>query len=97
MIKRQLTEFVKKEMLIMFRDKQTILLLFLMPLALIFFMTLALQGVYADKIYERQIPLVIENESKLPKANLLEEKIQSHKLIKRINLPPGMDKDRIFE
>ena len=97
MIKRQLTEFVKKEMLIMFRDKQTILLLFLMPLALIFFMTLALKEVYADKIYERQIPLVIENESKSTKANLLEKKIQSHKLIKRIDLPPGMDKDRIFE
>jgi ABC-2 type transport system permease protein len=97
MIKRQLTEFVKKEMLIMFRDKQTILLLFLMPLALIFFMTLALKGVYAEKIYERQIPLVIENESKSSKANMLEEKIMSHKLIKRVNLPQGMDRDRIFE
>ncbi|MFA5321678.1 MAG: ABC transporter permease [Smithella sp.] len=97
MIIRQLTEFVKKEMLIMLRDKQTILLLFLMPLALIFFMTLALKGVYTDKILERQISLVIENESKLPKANLLENKIQSHKLIKRVALPHGMDKDRIFE
>jgi ABC-2 type transport system permease protein len=97
MIKRQLTKFVEKEMLIMLRDKQTILLLFLMPLALIFFMTMALKGVYTDKILERQIPLVIENESKLPKANLLEQKIQSHKLIQRINLPRGMDRDRIFE
>jgi len=35
-IKRQLKEIVKKEMLIMLRDKQTILLLFFMPLALIF-------------------------------------------------------------
>ena len=97
MIKRQLKEIVKKEMLIMLRDKQTILLLFLMPLALIFFMTLAFKGLYADKIYEKQIPMVIENECNSPKANLLEQKIQSHKIIKRVELPPGMDKDRIFE
>jgi len=97
MIKRQLTEFVKKEMLIMLRDKQTILLLFLMPVALIFFMTLALKAVYTDKITERQIQLIIENDSKLPKANLLEEKIQSNKLIQRVDRPPDMDDDRIFE
>jgi ABC-2 type transport system permease protein len=97
MIKRQLTEFVKKEFLIMFRDKQTILLLFIMPVALIVFMTLALKGVYTDRINERQIHLAIENESNSPKANLLEEKIKSHKLIQRIDLPQGMDRDRIFE
>ncbi|MGB5217244.1 MAG: ABC transporter permease [Smithella sp.] len=97
MIRRQLKEIVRKETLIMLRDKQTILLLFLMPLALIFFMTLAFKGVYADKIYEKQIPLVIENECKSPKANLLEQKIQSNKMIKRVDLPPDMDKDRIFE
>jgi len=97
LIKRQLKEIVKKEMLIMLRDKQTILLLFFMPLALIFFMTLAYKGVYADKIYEKQIPTVIENESQSPKANLLEQKIQSNKLIKRVDLPPGFDKDRVFE
>jgi len=97
LIKRQLSEIVKKEMHIMLRDKQTILLLFLMPLALIFFMTLAFKGVYADKIYEKQIPTMIENESKTPKANLLEQKITSNKLIKRVELPPGVDKDRIFE
>ena len=97
MIKRQLFEIVKKEMLIMLRDKQTILLLFLMPLALIFFMTLAYKGVYADKIYEKQIPTMIENAGKTPKANLLEQKIASNKLIKRVELPSGTDKDRIFE
>jgi ABC-2 type transport system permease protein len=94
---RKLKELIKKEMLILLRDKQTILLLFLMPVALIFFITLALKGVYTDKIYERKIPLVIENESKLPKANLLEEKIQSNKLIERVKRPQGMDNDRIFE
>ena len=97
MIKKQLKEIVKKETLILLRDKQTLLLLFFMPLALIFFMTLAFKGVYADKIYEKQIPLVIENECNSPKANLLEQKIQSNKMIKRVELPPDMDKDRIFE
>ena len=97
MIKRQLKEIVKKEMLIMLRDKQTILILFFMPLALIFFMTLAYKGVYADKIYEKKITTVIENECKSPKANMLEKKIQSNKMIKRIELPPGFDKDRVFE
>lgn len=98
MILRQLKELVKKEILILLRDRQTILLLFLMPVALIFFMSLALKGVYTDKIITgRQIQLVIENESKLPKANLLEEKIKSNKLIQRVDRPHGMDNDRIFE
>lgn len=93
---RQLKELIRKEILILLRDRQTILLLFLMPVALILFMTLALKGVYTDKIYERQIQLVIENESKLPKANLLEQKIESHKLISRVDRPKDMDDDRIF-
>jgi ABC-2 type transport system permease protein len=97
MIKRQLKEIVKKETLIMLRDKQTILLLFFIPLALIFFMTLGFKGLYADKIYEKKITTVIENECKSPKANLLEQKIQSNKMIKQVELPPGFDKDRIFE
>jgi ABC-2 type transport system permease protein len=96
LILRQLKELIKKEMLILLRDRQTILLLFLMPVALIFFMTLALKGVYTDRINEAQVQMVIENESKLPKANLLEKKIQSNKLIKRVNRPHGMDNDRIF-
>ena len=95
--KRQLKELIKKEILIRVRDKQTILLLFLMPIILIFFMTLALKGVYIDKISERQIRVVVENPSRLPKANLLEEKISSHKLIARVHQPPGVDAEQIFE
>lgn len=95
--KRQLKELIKKEILIRVRDKQTILLLFLMPIILIFFMTLALKGVYIDKISERQIRVVVENPSRLPKANLLEEKISSHKLIARVHQPPGADAEQIFE
>lgn len=97
MTRKQFTASVKKEMLIMLRDRQTILLLFVMPLALIFLMTLALKEVYTDKILERQIPVVIENQSKMPKANLLEKKIESHRLIQRIALPPGFHQDRVFE
>lgn len=97
MVKRQFKESVKKEMLIMLRDKQTILLLFVMPLALIFLMTLALKEVYTDKILERRIPVVIDNQSQMPKANLLEQKIESHRLIERIALPPDIDSDRVFE
>lgn len=97
MIKRQLLEFVRKEMLVMLRDKQTVLLLFVMPLALIFLMTLALKEVYTDKILERRIPVIIENQSKQAKANLLEKKIESHRLIQKIDLPPDFDKERVFE
>ena len=94
---RQLKELIRKELLILLRDKQTILLLFLMPVALIFFLSMATKGVHADKITGRQIQLVLENESSLPKASLLEEKIKSNKLIDRVERPPGMDNDRIFE
>jgi ABC-2 type transport system permease protein len=98
LILRQLKKLVQKEMLILLRDKQTIVLLFLMPVALIFFMSLALKGVYTDKVVTgRQIQLVCENESRHAKANLLEKKIQSNKLIQRVDRPPGMDNDRIFE
>ncbi|HDQ03971.1 MAG TPA: ABC transporter permease [Deltaproteobacteria bacterium] len=97
MFLRKLKELFKKEVLILLRDWQTIMLLFFMPVALIFFMTLALQGVYTERLYERQIPLVIENESNLPRANMLEEKIQDDKLFRRVELPEDMDRDRIFE
>jgi ABC-2 type transport system permease protein len=97
MSERQLKELVKKEIWILLRDKQTILLLFVMPVALIFFMTLALKGVYTDKISNRQIQMVVENESKSAKANLLEEKIRSHKLIEPVIRPRGADNERIFE
>ena len=93
---KQLKELIKKEMLILLRDKQTILLLFLMPVALIFFLSLAMEGVWADKLTGRKIQLVIENESNSPKANLLEEKIKSNKLIEEVNRPTGMDDDKIF-
>ena len=96
LILRQLKELIKKEMLILLRDKQTILLLFLMPVALIFFLSLAMEGVWTDKLTGRKIQMVIENESNSPKANLLEEKIKSNKLIQHVDRPQGMDNDRIF-
>ena len=96
MILRQLKELIKKEILILLRDRQTILLLFLMPVALIFFLSLAMEGVWVDKLTGRKIQLVIENESNSPKANLLAEKIKSHKLIQQVARPRGMDNDQIF-
>ena len=96
LIFRQLKELIKKEMLILLRDKQTVLLLFLMPVALIFFLSLAMEGVWADKLTGRKIQLVIQNESKTPKANLLEEKIRSNKLIEEVTRPAGMDDDKLF-
>ncbi len=97
MIFRQLKELIRKEILILLRDRQTIPVLFIMPVALIFFLSLALQGVYADKVTGRQILLVLENESMAPKAALLEEKIISSKLIQRVARPEGYDNDRLFE
>ncbi len=83
-------------MLILLRDRQTILLLFLMPVALIFFMSLAMEGVWTDKLTGRKIQMVVENESHSPKANLLEEKIKSNKLIQHVDRPQGMDNDQII-
>ncbi len=97
LILRQLKELIKKEMLILLRDRQTILLLFLMPAALIFFLSLAVGGIFTSVVTGRSIPVIIENKSKLAKANLLEEKIASDKLVQRIDWPQGMDIDRIFE
>ncbi len=96
LILRQLRELIKKEMLILLRDKQTILLLFIMPVALILFLSLAMEGVWADKLTGRKIQMVIENESNSPKANLLEEKIKSNKLIQYIDRPRDMADDQIF-
>lgn len=92
----QLKELIKKEMLILLRDKQTVLLLFLMPVALIFFLSLAMEGVWADKLTGRKIQLVIQNESESPKANLLAEKIRTNKLIEEVQRPAGMNDDKIF-
>ena len=96
LILRRLKELIKKEMLILLRDKQTVLLLFLMPVALIFFLSLAMEGVWADKLTGRKIQLVIQNESESPKANLLAEKIRSNKLIEEVKRPAGMNDDKIF-
>ena len=96
LILRQLKELIKKEMLILLRDRQTILLLFLMPVALILFLSLAMEGVWTDRLTGRKIQLVVENESKLPKANLLEGKIKSNKMIQHVERPQGMDNDQIF-
>ena len=96
MILRQLKELIKKEMMLLLRDRQTILLLFLMPVALILFLSLAMESVWTDKLTGRKIQLVVENESNSPKANLLEEKIKSNKLISHVDRPRGMADDQIF-
>jgi ABC-2 type transport system permease protein len=97
LIFRQLKELIRKELLILLRDRQTIPLLFLMPVTLIFFLSLALQGVYVDKVTGHQISLVLENASRAPKALQLEKKISGNKLIQRIERPKDFDNDRLFE
>jgi len=94
---RKLTALIRKEMIILLRERQTIPLLFIMPMALIFFLSLALQGVYMDKLTGRQILLIIENESHQPTANLLEQRISANKMIQRVQRPPGFDNDKVFE
>ena len=96
MILKQLKELIKKEMLILLRDRQTILLLFIMPVALILFLSLAMEGEWADKLTGRKIQLVIENESNSPKANLLEGKIKSNKMIQYVVRPQSMSDDQIL-
>lgn len=94
---KKLKELIRKELLILLRDRQTIPLLFLMPVALIFFLSLALQGVYMDKVTGRQISLVLENSGRAPKAVQLEKKIKDNKLIRIIERPKGYDNDKLFE
>ena len=96
MMFRKFLELVRKEMLVLIRDRQTILLLLLMPVALIFFMSLALEGVWADKLVGRKIPMVVDNQSRSPQANRLEGKIKAHPLIVPVERPPHADYDRIF-
>ena len=96
LIFRQVKELIKKEMMILLRDRQTILLLFLMPVALILFLSLAMEGVWTDKLTGRKIQLIVENESHSPKANLLEEKTKSSKMIQNVERPRGTDNDQIF-
>jgi ABC-2 type transport system permease protein len=93
----KLKELIRKELLILLRDRQTIPLLFLMPVALIFFLSLALQGVYADKVTGHRISLVLENAEHGPKAEQLEKKIGGNKLIRLIERPKGYDNDKLFE
>lgn len=97
MIFKKLKELIRKEILVLLRDRQTIPILFIMPVALIFFLSLALQGVYQDKLGGRQILLVIENAGRSPKSILLEKKISGNKLIKRVERPVGFDNDKLFE
>lgn len=94
---RKLKELIRKEMLVLLREKQTLPLLFLMPVALIFFLSLALQGVYLDKLTGRPIRVVIENQAQGPKSTLLEKKISSHKLIERLERPRQTSNDQLFE
>ena len=94
---RKLTALIRKEMLVLLRERQTIPLLFIMPMALIFFLSLALQGVYMDKLTGRQMLLIIENESRLPTANLLEQRISANKMIQRVRRPSGFNNDKLFE
>ena len=94
---RKLIELIRKEMLVLLRERQTIPVLFIMPMALIFFLSLALQGVYQDKLTGRQILLVIENASHTPKADLLEKKISANKIIQRVERPQGFDNNKLFE
>ena len=93
----KLKELIRKELLILLRDRQTIPLLFLMPVALIFFLSLALQGVYVDKVTGQRISLVLENAGHAPKALQLEKKIGGSKLIRLIERPKGYDNDKLFE
>jgi ABC-2 type transport system permease protein len=96
LIFRQLTELIRKEMIILLRDRQTILLLFLMPVALIFFLSLAMEDVWMDKLSGRKIQMVVKNESLSPKANLLAQKIKSNKIINQVDRPLDMDNDQIL-
>jgi ABC-2 type transport system permease protein len=97
LIFKKLKELIRKELLVLLRDRQTIPLLFLMPIALIFFLSLALKGVYSDKLTVHQISLILENSSRAPKALKLEEKIVNNKLIQRVERPEGYDNDKLFE
>jgi len=96
LILRQLQELIRKEIKLLLRDRQTILLLFLMPVALIFFLSLALEGVWTEKMTGRKIQIVVENEGHTPRADVLAKKIKSHPLIQPVERPRGMSDDQIF-
>ena len=97
MIFKKLKELIRKEVLILLRDRQTIPILFIMPVALIFFLSLALQDIYTEKITGQPISVVIETTGSSPKSALLEKKISAHKLIRRVERPGGFDNEKLFE
>ncbi|MBN1470438.1 MAG: ABC transporter permease [Syntrophaceae bacterium] len=97
MTSRKLKELIRKEILILLRDRQTIPVLFIMPVALIFFLSLAMQGIYTEKITGQRITVVIETAGGSPKAALLAGKINAHKLIQRVERPQGYDNNKLFE
>jgi ABC-2 type transport system permease protein len=94
---RKLIELIRKEMLVLLRERQTIPILFVMPVALIFFLSLALQGVYTEKLTGQQISVVIETAGNSPKSTLLARKITENQLIARVERPKGLDNDKLFE
>ena len=94
---RQFKELIRKEVLILLRDRQTVMLLFLMPVALIFFLSLALKGVYVDKVAGHKVRLIIENASQSSKSLKLEQRIASSPIVERMTKPGKLDEDRIFE
>ena len=94
---RQLKELIRKEILILLRDRQTILLLFLMPVALIFFLSLAIKGVYTDKVIGQKVRVVVENASLSPKSVRLEKRIADSSMIERVSRPQGLSNEGLFE
>jgi ABC-2 type transport system permease protein len=94
---RKLKELIRKEILILLRDRQTIPILFIMPAALIFFLSLAMQGIYTEKVTGQKISVVIETAGHSPKSLLLMNKISAHKLIQRVERPQGFNNDKLFE
>ncbi len=94
---RLVLELFRKELLLVARDRQTLLLLFVMPVALIFFLSLALKGVYVDKIIGQKVAVVIEQEGTSPKVAKLAMRIASSSMIRRVERPDGFDNHRLFE
>ena len=97
MIFKKLKELIRKEMLVLLRDRQTIPVLFLMPVALIFFLSLALKGVYVDKFTGHQILLVLENASSCAKGAQARRKNKSQQIDSTYQRPAGYDNDILFE
>ncbi len=93
----RIRELFRKEMLLAARDRQTLLLLFVMPVALIFFLSLALKGVYVDKVIGQPVAVVIEQEAASAKSDRLAARIAASSMIRKAARPSGVDNDRLFE